>query len=192
MVSPGIEPVISQVADERLNQSASMPRYHNPQNGRSLVRFPATPFLTNFHIQPLWCNGYGMRLVIWRSWVRILPWTTNSMASTICLLIGEVTITSWEVMVTWEVIITSNNVTICSLLQVTVTSKNFQKFFSISNDVKLPKMPKKSKKKISKILKIFIWEVTITSNDSYHLLVNSSNGHFSQSDHHFLEVTTRW
>ena len=32
--------------------------------------------------------------------------------------------------------------TICSSLQVSVTSKNFQKFFSISNDVKLPKMPK--------------------------------------------------
>ena len=124
--------------------------------------------------------------------LNILEYIWESMAFTICSLIGEVTITSWEVMVTWEVIITSNNVTICSLLQVTVTSKNFQKFFSISNDVKLPKMPKKAKKKFSKILKIFIWEVTITSNDSYHLLVNSSNGHFSQSDHHFLEVTTRW
>ena len=40
-----------------------------------------------------------------------------------------------------------NDVTICSLLQVMVTSKNFQNFFSISNDVKLPKMPKKAKKK---------------------------------------------
>ena len=74
-------------------------------------------------------------------------------ASTICSLVGEVTITSWEVMVTWEVIITSNNVTICSLLQVMVTSKNFQIFFSISNDVKLPKMPKKAKKKFQKFWK---------------------------------------
>ena len=76
-----------------------------------------------------------------------------TLASTICSFIGEVTITSWEVMVTWEVIITSNNVTICSLLQVTVTSKNFQKFFSISNDVKLPKMPKKAKKNFQKFWK---------------------------------------
>ena len=113
-------------------------------------------------------------------------------ASTICSLIGEVTITSWEVMVTWEVIITSNNVTICSLLQVTVTSKNFQNFFFYFKWCEIAQNAKKSKKKFSKILKIFIWEVTITSNDSYHLLVNSSNGHFSQSDHHFLEVTTRW
>ena len=78
---------------------------------------------------------------------------TSIMALAICSSLGEVTVTSFENDVTWEVTVTPNDMAICSSLQVTVTCENFQNFFFTLNDVKLPKMAKFSKKKFSKILR---------------------------------------